>query len=121
MPNFWNIISSAPFFFVALWGFGALGRKGVFAENWERHAHFILLAGLTLVAFAAGYYHVHPSDTTLFWDRLPMTIVFVALLAITIGVRVSSRAGHFLLSPFLAIGAVSLLVWRLTETFELTD
>jgi hypothetical protein len=113
VPNFWNVISNTPFFFVALWGF-AVGRKGAFAENWERRAYFILLAGLMLVAFGSGYYHVRPSDTTLFWDRLPMTIVFMTLLAITVGERISSRAGRLLLLPFLAIGAVSLLVWKLT-------
>jgi len=114
VPNFWNVISNAPFFFVALWGFGALGSEGAFAENWERHAYFILLAGLTLVAFGSGYYHVHPSDSTLFWDRLPMTIVFMTLLAITVGERISSRVGRVLLLPFLAIGVMSLLAWKLT-------
>ena len=114
VPNFWNVISNAPFLFVALWGLSALGREGAFAESWERHAYFILLAGLTLVAFGSAYYHLHPSDATLFWDRLPMTIVFMTLLAITVGERISSTAGRLLLLPFLAIGAVSLLVWKLT-------
>lgn len=47
----------------------------------------------------------------LFWDRLPMTIVFMSLLAITIGERISLRAGRRLLPVLLALGAGSLLYW----------
>ncbi len=114
VPNFWNVISNAPFFFVALWGFGAFGCRGAFIEGWERQAYFILIGGLMLVAFGSAYYHLHPTDATLFWDRLPMTAVFVTLLAITVGERINSEAGRFLLIPLLTLGVVSLLVWRLT-------
>lgn len=38
-------------------------------------------AGLILTAFGSAYYHFAPSDSTLVWDRLPMTIVFAGILA----------------------------------------
>jgi hypothetical protein len=41
-----------------------------------------------------------------------MTIVFMSLLAITIGERVSPNAGRLLLVPLLAVGAASILYWR---------
>lgn len=72
IPNFWNVVSNAPFLLVAMWGFR---RPGKFVQAWERRAHLILLAGLAAVAFGSSYYHAHPDDATLFWDRLPMAVV----------------------------------------------
>ena len=111
IPNLWNVLSNLPFLFVALWG---LWKSGTFTERWERGAHIVLLCGLALVAFGSGFYHLHPSDGTLFWDRLPMTVVFMTLLSITVGERVNSEAGRLLLLPLLAIGPISLLVWKIT-------
>jgi len=37
--------------------------------------------GLILTAFGSAWYHFAPSDSTLVWDRLPMTIVFAGILA----------------------------------------
>jgi uncharacterized membrane protein len=37
--------------------------------------------GLILTAYGSAYYHFAPSDATLVWDRLPMTIVFAGILA----------------------------------------
>ena len=119
IPNFWNVISNAPFLLVALWGVRALGNPRAFAESWERYAYIALLSGLALVAFGSSYYHLHPNDATLFWDRLPMAIVFMALLAITVGERVHPRAGALLLTPLLALGVASLLDWRVTGDLRL--
>ena len=114
--NFWNVLSNVPFLFVALWG---LSKPGNFAERWERHANIVLLGGLALVAFGSGFYHLHPNDATLFWDRLPMTIVFMALLSITVGERVNSESGRLLLFPLLAIGVGSLLAWKMTSDLRM--
>lgn len=111
IPNFCNVLSNVTFLFVALWG---LARSGRFVEPWECTAHIALLGGTGLVAFGSGFYHFHPSDANLFWDRLPMTVVFMALLSITIGERVNAQAGRRLFIPLLAIGATSLLVWKIT-------
>lgn len=37
--------------------------------------------GLILTAFGSAWYHAAPSDSTLVWDRFPMTIVFAGILA----------------------------------------
>ena len=115
VPNFWNVISNLAFLAAALWGLRALRRPGAFLENWERAGYAILVAGCALTAFGSAYYHLRPDNRTLFWDRLPMTIVFMALLAITIGERVSVRAGRWLLAPLLVLGAASVLYWRWSD------
>jgi hypothetical protein len=52
-----------------------------------------------------------PGDGTLFWDRLPMTIAFRALLAGAIGERFGETARRCALWPLLALGAASLMWW----------
>jgi hypothetical protein len=92
IPNFWNVASNLPFLLVAAFGIRAFRSSAAFINNWERVAYAALLCGVALVAFGSGYYHAWPDNATLFWDRLPMAIVFMALLATTIGERVSMRA-----------------------------
>ena len=41
----------------------------------------IYFSGVALVALGSAYYHEDPENETLFWDRLPMTIAFMALFA----------------------------------------
>ena len=117
--NFWNVLSNALFLIVAFWGLSALTNRAAFTEAWERHAYLVLLSGLALVAFGSGYYHLQPSDGRLFWDRLPMTVVFMALLSITVGERVDPRAGRLLLAPLLGLGIISLLYWKATGDLRL--
>ncbi len=114
IPNFWNAASNLPFLFVSVWGLRALRSTVAFSAAWERVAYCILLAGVALVAFGSAYYHAWPDNTTLVWDRLPMSIVFMALLASTIGERVSMSAGRLLLLPLLLLGVASVLYWRTT-------
>ena len=119
LPNFWNVVSNLPFLLVALWGLRAVGSRAAFVEIWERTAYCIFLTAVALVAVGSSYYHAWPDNATLFWDRLPMAIVFMVLLATTIGERISPRAGRLLLFPLLAIGAVSVMYWRLSDDLRL--
>jgi hypothetical protein len=114
VPNFWNVISNLPFFIAALWGIRALRSRSAFVEAWERAAYCALLAETAAVGVESAYYHLHPDNARLFWDRLPMTAVFMALMATTIGERVGMKAGKRLLIPLLLLGAGSVLWWRLS-------
>ena len=79
----------------------------------------VLFTGLFLTGFGSSYYHLNPNDSTLFWDRLPMTLCFAAILAAVVEERVDARAGAMLLRPLLAIGIFSLLLWRWTDDLRL--
>src|SRR5208283_1599657 len=100
------------FLLVALYGVRNLRSRTAFVEFWERVAYCALLAGTAAVGVGSTYYHLHPDDACLFWDRLPMTLVFMSLLAATAGERVSGRAGKWLLFPLILLGAGSVLYWR---------
>jgi Ceramidase len=101
--NFWNVVSNIPFFLV-----GAVG----LARCRHDAATTIVFGGIFLVGFGSSYYHLSPDDDTLFWDRLPMALAFMALLAGAIGERMSAKAGAILLWPLLGIAVLSLLIWR---------
>lgn len=71
IANFWNVVSNLPFAMVGLLGLGKL--RGAVDR--------VLFTGVLLTFFGSAYYHLAPSDARLVWDRLPMTLVFMALLA----------------------------------------
>ena len=110
VPNFWNVISNIPFI--------VIGAAGL----WRFHrdpAVIVLFSGILLTGIGSSYYHWKPSDGSLLWDRLPITLCFMAMLAAVIEERVDARAGAVLLWPLLAIGLLSLFVWRRTDDLRL--
>lgn len=105
IPNAANVLTNLPFVLIGAWGL--LSRR-VAEERWERLAWTLLAGAVFAVGFGSAYYHWAPTDDRLFWDRLPMTVIFTSLLAITIGERIGVR----LLLPLLAAGVAGLLYWR---------
>jgi Ceramidase len=110
IPNFWNVVSNLPFI--------AIGAVGLLRVRRDATTT-VLFTGLLLTGFGSSYYHLNPNDGTLFWDRLPMTLCFAAILAAVVEERVDARAGAMLLWPLLAIGFASLLLWRWTGDLRL--
>jgi len=110
IPNFWNVVSNIPFLVV-----GAVG----LARFRDDAATVVLFLGFVLTGIGSAYYHWAPSDGTLFWDRLPMTLSFAAIFSIIAQERVGRTVGSILLWPMLAIGVASLLVWLWTDDLRL--
>lgn len=110
IPNFWNVVSNLPFL--------AVGALGLWRFR-NDPATIVLFLGIFLTGIGSSYYHWNPNDRTLFWDRLPMTLAFAAILALMVAERVSARAGAILLWPALAIGLFSLLLWLWTDDLRL--
>jgi len=110
VPNFWNVVSNLPFI--------AIGAAGLRRFHHDP-ATVVLFLGILLTGFGSSYYHWNPNDGTLFWDRLPMTLCFMAILASAVEERVNARAGAVLLWPLLIIGVLSLLLWRWTGDLRL--
>jgi hypothetical protein len=110
IPNFWNVISNLPFLAV-----GAVGLRR-FRDD---PATVVFFLGVFLTGIGSSYYHWNPNDDTLFWDRLPMTLAFAALLSLVVRERVSEKTGAILLWPALATGLFSLLLWRWTGDLRL--
>jgi len=88
IPNFGDVISNAPFAIVGLWGLIVLAtpHKSNFLESRQRWLYVVMFASL-LTALGSGYYHLCPNNARLVWDRVPIMIVFMALLAAVIAER----------------------------------
>jgi hypothetical protein len=118
VPNFLDVASNLPFPFVGAWGllvvFGHQSSTA-FLTRAERWPYAFFFFGVALTFFGSSYYHLHPDNSTLVWDRLPMTLAFMGILAATIAERTTARAGVLWLPPLLAAGAGSVLYWNWSE------
>lgn len=129
IPNALNVLSNIPFALVGLLGLFFLGRgptldpdasfrpgaHTAFDSYRERPAYVIFFAGVFLTAFGSGFYHLAPSTSRLFWDRLPMAIAFMSLFATVIAERISIYWSRNLLLPLLFAGIASVVAWRISE------
>jgi len=116
VPNFLNVASNIGFLIVGVFGLVVtLGPRARFQYSIERWPYVIFFVGVLCTAAGSAYYHLAPDNETLFWDRLPMTIAFMALVSSQIVDRISIRAGLALLLPMLVLGTASVVYWRATE------
>ncbi len=116
VANFFDVASNAAFVVAGLAGFAVVLRpRTVFASNVERWPYAVFFAGMVLTGLGSAYYHLVPDNERLFWDRLPMTIAFMSLIAAQVVDRIDTKAGLALLVPMLLVGAASVLYWRATE------
>ena len=132
IPNFGDVVSNLPFAI-----FGAMGLlfwwrlfrmrshsdpdTRHFLDSRERWPYLIVFIGVLLTAFGSAYYHLEPSNARLVWDRLPMTIAFMAVVAAIIAERISVQTGLWLLPLLVLIGMSSVLVWYRSEVNDVGD
>ena len=114
--NFLDVASNGAFLIVGVIGLVvALGPRARFQFTAERWPYVIFFTGVLLTAAGSAYYHLAPDNETLFWDRVPMTVAFMALVASQVVDRINVRVGLGLLIPMLILGAASVIYWRITE------
>lgn len=121
IPNFGDVVSNIPFAVIGIWALWLLVDSNsnkpalCFLDSRERWPYVLLFTGLLLTAFGSSYYHLSPSNARLVWDRLPMTIAFMAMVAAIIAERVSLRVGLWLLPVLLLVGMGSVWQWYASE------
>jgi hypothetical protein len=103
IANFWNVAFNLPFAVVGILGLWRL----------RSAADRVLFSGVVLTFFGSAYYHLAPGDGRLVWDRLPMTLVFMSLLACVLS------EDHRLLALLVACGVASVLWWNITNDVRL--
>lgn len=119
IPNFANVISNLVFVVVGIMGLGVLketaGRERNFYMPQELLFFFLAFTGTVLTGVGSAVYHWAPSNTTLLYDRLPMTIVFMSLFALILSDRLGIKTGLAALGPLVFVGMGSVLYWDHTE------
>ncbi len=116
ISNFWNVVSNLPFIIISYIAVISLLKKRIFKFSTPLFlCYLIFYLAIGAVGLGSAYYHLNPSNSTLFWDRLPMTVGFMAFIAIITGEFISEKAALQLLFPLIFIGVTSIIFWHLTE------
>ena len=116
VANFLDVCSNLPFLFVGLWGlFVAFNRRTTYRTVGERWLYAVFFIGVALTFAGSSYYHLHPDNARLVWDRLPMTLGFMGILSAVLAERVSLKAGIRSLPLLVFAGIASVIHWHVTE------
>ena len=105
--NFADVVSNVGFLFVGINGLYYLKKHD------KSLSTIVYFLGLILTCFGSAYYHYNPSNNTLFWDRLPMAIVFMILASKFLEERVNKKFGNKLIQLLFVIFGVFSVVWWL--------
>jgi hypothetical protein len=125
IPKFNDVVSNAGFAVV-----GALGvfvtagrmRRDIFVQPADARPYLVFFIAVALVSLGSAYYHWAPSNDRLLWDRLPMSIAFMAFCSAIIADRIDAKAGNGWLLPVLVgLGLLSLVYWVWTESLGSGD
>jgi hypothetical protein len=95
----------------------ALNLKGKLVHDNEKNypVYLVFFIGVALTGLGSSYYHGSPDNSTLLWDRLPMTVIFVTFFVAIVSEHMNPCIGQCLLYPLLGIGLFSVVYWYLTE------
>lgn len=118
IPNFLDVASNLAFLVVGIMSLRLViagtrvdGRPACDHPG-ERWCWGVLFAATALTCCGSWYYHLAPDSERLAWDRLPMAIGFMAILAATVSERIGPKLGRRLLVPLVLLGAATVGYWR---------
>ena len=115
IPNMLDVVSNFAFVIVGAMGlaFVLRGRRAdggpAFTDASEKWAWGVAFVAVALTCCGSAYYHLAPDSPRLAWDRLPMAVGFMCMVAAIAGERISTKAGPRLIVPLALLGAAS--VW----------
>lgn len=120
IPHFNDVVSNLAFLAVGVLGLAWLLRNRhhphvFFVHSLEFLPYTIVFASIILVAIGSAYYHWEPTHQRLYWDRLAMTVAFMAIFAAIIGERIHHRAGLVALPVLVLLGMAAATHWLLSE------
>lgn len=122
VPNALNVLSNLAFVIVGLMGGIAAWR--LFKRKAARLSavqYLVFFGGVFLTGFGSAYYHLAPSNDSLFWDRLPMTAITVEFFCAVVSELIDSRVALVLAPPLLVTGAGSVVYWSYSESLGMGD
>lgn len=112
IPNFWNVCSNLAFVLVGVFGLRTCSQL---RPSSPRSAYVVFCLGVVCIGCGSAYYHYAPSTPALVWDRLPMTVAFMALFSMVVRDRLSDQGGRVMLWPLVLVGVASVGYWYWSE------
>jgi hypothetical protein len=115
IPHAADVLSNLAFALVGMVALARLvsSRRARFSAATESGV-WCVAVGLIGTAAGSAWYHLEPSNASLFWDRLPMTLVFAGVLGTALAQRIPGSAGRFGLPLLAALGAGTVVYWKVT-------
>ncbi len=110
IPHALNVLSNGLFLLAGIWGINVV-QNHFQRRSFIVRAYWVFFMGIALISIGSAYYHWSPDSSTLVWDRLPMTIAFMAFTAIVIFERCSESLGEILFPFLLIAGILSVIYW----------
>ncbi|MCG5512715.1 alkaline phytoceramidase [Ectothiorhodospira shaposhnikovii] len=116
IPNFPDVASNLAFVVVGVLGVIWVGRHPHrFREARQSWPYLAFFSAVILVGIGSGYYHWAPDHGRLFWDRLAMSLAFMAILAAIMSDRLADQRIMVVLPVLLVFGAMGAIHWYWTE------
>lgn len=116
ISNFYNVVSNAGFIICGIWGLIVLKRCEV-----KSKPVWVLCIGMVLTGLGSAYYHYHPQNETLVWDRLPMVLVFSSFFAEVYARYFGQKQAQRIWMLTLSAGLISIVYWYYTESIGKGD
>jgi hypothetical protein len=120
IPNCLNVVLNGLFLVFGIMGIRYVGSKSPtdrtsFIDPVHRLAYLLFFIAVAATSLGSSYYHLHPDDARLVWDRLPMAVGFLSLVAAIVCERTTPKNGarYLLLLPLW--GAWSVYYWHATQ------
>lgn len=110
IPHALDVLSNLSFLVVGLWGL----YQYVKFERESRDCIFkaFLSVALILTACGSAYFHWEPTLDRLYWDRLPMSFAFGAIIGWIISDKLSFPVGLGGAAMCALVGAITLTLWK---------
>lgn len=115
IPNCGDVLSNIAFAVVGALGLGIL-LGGARDRRGDTLPYLIFFAAVLAISAGSTYYHLQPDNGRLFWDRLPMTVGFMAFTSAIVADRIDRDAGLRIVLPvLLTLGVASIVYWTWSE------
>src|SRR5215218_6230404 len=108
VPHFANVASNVVFLALGIAGrhVCASGTALGAVHSWR-----VFFWGTTAIAAGSAFYHWNPNNSALAWDRLPMTLAFMALFTALLAEHVALALERLVLPLAVFAGAASVAWW----------
>lgn len=116
IPCTCDVLSNLPFTLMGILGLLAVRKSPLTAQpSTFKDMCFLFFYGLIITSIFSSVYHLNANNSTLWLDRMGMTVAFAGMLGVAASNRISARAGKVSAYVSLILAPLSLWVWQTTD------
>jgi hypothetical protein len=119
IPRAGDVLTNLAILAAGLFGLALRPRMTVAPE--EQAAVNVLIAATLLTALGSAYYHWAPANATLAWDRLPLAIILMSVLALVMSDRMHPLFARHGIWPLAALAVAGVVLWGASEAMGKGD